>query len=197
MRYKEAELTRAVLIYASESLYDGDWAALRDLGFGEPELRALQLLSIGDMTLLSRQLRLHGHILKIQVDRDAFQQLLVQIQRESERYRMKWELVCRDAPAELMASLYNVGVREYMGLRRAFRLSRGPGRPPDPDEHTIETVWQAWKTHCSSRALNELAPHDWLTLAEATGRDLRLVYRVLRDSPTFVSPPQRHPQHSG
>ncbi|ERS12006.1 hypothetical protein Q668_18300 [Alcanivorax sp. PN-3] len=189
MRHKEAQLARALLTYAAECLHDGDYAALRDLGFGEEELRSLQSLTIETVTLLSHHLQLHGHVLKVRLDRGAFRQLLAQVHRESERTRLKRELVRREAPAELMASLYDMGVREYTGLRRAVRLTRGPGRPPDPDEATIEVVWRAWKNHHGARDPAELTPEDWLLLSNTTDRDLRVIYRILSECP--ATPAQR------
>ena len=122
-------------------------------------------------------------MLQVRLDRGAFRQLLAQVHRESERTHLKRELVRREAPAELMAVLYSMGVREYTGLRRAVRLTRGPGRPPDPDEATIEVVWRAWKNHHGERDPAELTPEDWLALSERTGRDLRVIYRILSECP--------------
>ena len=44
MQTNESNLTLATLIYATHCLEQGDWAVLRDLNFGEQEVKALKCL---------------------------------------------------------------------------------------------------------------------------------------------------------
>ena len=48
MQTNESNLTLATLIYATHCLEQGDWAVLRDLNFGEQEVKALKALQFSD-----------------------------------------------------------------------------------------------------------------------------------------------------
>ena len=182
MAKKEYELTFAVLRYAADCLHEGDWPALRDLGFGPREAEALKDLTLSELGLLAR--RLAGHALKAQLDRPAFWAVMDQVRWEHEHRALRMELIRRDAPAEMMQALFGMGAKEYAACRRAQEMPPSVGRPPEPDEETARKVWLAWQdAGCEPERAR---PDHWLAVADATGVPLRVVWRLVQ---RWLEPP--------
>ena len=184
MRTKEYDLTRAALYYASACWEAGDWAVLRDLNFSKKEIDALCHLTLGDINLLAE--RLSGHILKIEIDRERFWLMLSEIEQERATEQLKTELVCREAPADMMRHLFDMSDREYTAMRRKHRRPRSAGRPADPDTATMDRIWQAWQRHGGheSPSADEL-----LAIADATDLGLRTVWRFIRKASSLECAP--------
>lgn len=179
MQTKEYDLTRAVLHYAAYCMETGDWAALRDLGFGKDETAALNDLKLGEFSVLAQNLR--GHILKVQLDRDRFWLTLREMQQERVIGQLKTEMVCREAPADMMLQLFGMSDREYTVIRRKHRCQRSAGRPREPDPETTDTIWRAWREHGRKDA-DLLSADDWLEMADDTKVDLRTLWRAIRNN---------------
>ncbi len=176
MPTKESDLTLATLLYAASCLDRGDWAVLRDLNFGEPEITALASLQLSDF--LSVADRMDGHVLDIRLDRERFWMVLNEMKRERAIEKLKTEMVCREAPVEMMRALFGMTDRQYTAMRRRCRCSRGAGRPAEPDTETMDTIWRAWHQHLNGRKPNSAG--EWLRLSEATGADCRTLWRFIR-----------------
>lgn len=175
MQSEEYDLNRAVLHYASACLEAGDWAVLRDLNFGEREVTALQGFTLGEITQLARQL--NGHVLNIELDRDRFWLMLAEFEQARATAKLKTEMVCREAPADMMRQLFDMTDREYTLLRRRHRCPPAAGRPPEPDTETMDTIWQSWQRHGGDQTMSA---NEWLAMARETGIDLRTISRFVR-----------------
>lgn len=174
MARKEFELTHAVLRYAASCLSEGDWSALRDMNVGPKEAEALKGLTLTELTNLERKLA--GHVLRIQLDREAFWAVMNQIRREAELQQLRMEFVRLDAPSDMMQSLFGMGVKEYTFARRVLGAPPGVGRPPEPTEEEARAVWLAWERLGLEPSL--ASPATWLRLAKETALSLRLIWRI-------------------
>jgi hypothetical protein len=174
MARKEFELTHAVLRYLASCLSEGDWSALRDMGIGPKEAEALRGISLSELTNLERKLA--GHVLHVELDRDAFWTVVEQIRRESELHRLRMRLISLDAPSDMMQALFGMGVKEYTFARRVIGAPPGVGRPPEPTEEQAREIWLAWESLGQEPSM--VSPRVWLELAESMELPLRLVWRV-------------------
>ena len=174
MARKEFELTHAVLRYLASCLSEGDWSALRDMGIGPKEAEALRGISLSELTNLERKLA--GHVLHVELDRDAFWTVVEQIRRESELHRLRMRLISLDAPSDMMQALFGMGVKEYTFARRVIGAPPGVGRPPEPTEEQAREIWLAWESLGQEPSM--VSPRVWLELAESMDLPLRLVWRV-------------------
>lgn len=174
MARKEFELTHAVLRYMASCLGEGDWSALRDMGIGPKEAEALRGISLSELTNLERKLA--GHVLHVELDREAFWAVVDQIRREAELQQLRMELIRLDAPSDMMQALFGMGVKEYTFARRVLGASPGVGRPPEPTEEQARAVWLAWEKLGQEPSL--APPKVWIELAETTCLPLRLIWRV-------------------
>lgn len=177
MHTKEYELTLAVLQYAAYCMETGDWAALHELGFGQDETAALNDLKLGEFRVLAQNLR--GHILHIELDREQFWLTLREMQQERAIQQLKTEMVCREAPADMMRQLFGMSDREYTLIRRKHRRPRSAGRPREPEPETEEAIWQTWQGH-GAREANAIPAEQWLEMADDTKVDLRTLWRAIR-----------------
>lgn len=177
MQTNESNLTLATLIYATHCLEQGDWAVLRDLNFGEQEVKALKALQFSDF--LSVAGRMDGHVLDIRLDRERFWLVLKEMKVERAAERLKSELVCREAPVDMMRQLFGMTDGQYIALRRRCRRGRrGAGRPAEPDTDTMNTIWRAW--HHRMNGKEPASADEWLTLSDDTGTDCRTLWRFIR-----------------
>jgi hypothetical protein len=174
MARKEFELTHAVLRYLASCLSEGDWSALRDMGIGPKEAEALRGISLSELTNLERKLA--GHVLHVELDRDAFWTVVEQIRRESELHRTRMQLISLDAPSDMMQALFGMGVKEYTFARRVIGSPPGVGRPPEPTEEQARVIWLAWESLGLEPSL--APPKVWLELAKNLDLPLRLIWRV-------------------
>jgi hypothetical protein len=174
MARKEFELTHAVLRYLASCLSEGDWSALRDMGIGPKEAEALRGISLSELTNLERKLA--GHVLHVELNRDAFWTVVEQIRRESELHRLRMKMINLDAPSDMMQALFGMGVKEYTFARRVIGAPPGVGRPPEPTEEQAREIWLAWESLGQEPSM--VSPKVWLELAEKMGLPLRLVWRV-------------------
>lgn len=185
MHTNEANLTLATLIYATSCLEKGDWASLRELNFGEAEAKALHELQLSEF--LSIADRMHAHPLNIRLNRDHYWQLLHQLREEQAIEDLKSEMICREAPVDMMRQLFGMTDRQYTAMRRRFRRRRGAGRPAEPDIETADIIWAAWQHHVGHRPPR--TAHDWLTLAREADVDLRTLWRFVRQNSDLAALP--------
>jgi len=174
MARKEFELTHAVLRYVASCLSEGDWPALRDIGIGPREADALRGISLSELINLERKLA--GHVLHVELDREAFWTVVDQIRREAKMQQLRMELISHDAPSDMMQALFGMGVKEYTFARRVLGAPPGVGRPPELTAEQERTVWLAWEKLGQEPSL--VSPKAWLELAETTKLPLRLIWRV-------------------
>ncbi len=168
------DLNLAVLQCAAACLRAGDWATLRELGFGRPEIDAVRSLTLDQLDRLADHGR--GHVLRVRLDRRAFWALVDEIRLERGREDVQIELLRRDAPQDMMEALFGIGPKRYARLRRGLEVPQATGRPAEPSEDEARRVWQAWE------ALGErtdLEPHEWLALCERAGVNARACWRLL------------------
>ena len=142
MARSEYEITHAAIRYATACMLDGNWHALREMGFGHRECDALQDLTLADLAALER--RLSGHILKIELNQSCSGRPWPR-SGASTATQTRVELIRRDARPRCCArctawATRNIpGFAAIMAFRRASagRWSLIPTRPgPCPRSST-------------------------------------------------------------
>lgn len=182
MARPEYEITHAAIRYALQCMFESNWHALREMGFGSKECEALNQLKLADLAALEK--RLGGHILKIELNHSLFWAALAEVRHESSALQIRIELIKHDAPADMMRALYGIGDKEYTRLRQHHDAPSGVGRPVelDPD--------QAWAlSEILNRYKQVIAPADWLAIADESGIGLRTIWR---EHKRWQSPPACH-----
>ena len=170
MARHEYELTYAAIRYALRCQLDGNWHTLREMGFSRKECEALNNLTLADLAALER--RLSGHILKIELNQSLFWAALAQVKRETTEQQTRIALIKRDAPADMMRTIYGIGDKEYTRLRRHHDVPSGVGRPLELDP---DATWAL--SEILNRYKQVLTPADWLAIADESGIGLRTIWR--------------------
>ena len=171
---KESDLVTAVLLYAVRCLAEGDQQALREMGLGPREINALRGFEMADLYRLGA---LKTHCVEISIDRDVFWPLIAHLQSARQSEEVQRDLIQRDAPLEMMHSLFGMGSREYTRLRRILAVQPAVGRPPEPDEDTAHQLWRVISAEQDASEEGELSPTKYLRISETTGTSLRSVWR--------------------
>ena len=179
MSRPEYEITHAAIRYALQCMHESNWHALREMGFGSKECEALNQLTLAD--LASLEMRLSGHILKIELNPSLFWAALAEGWRETSALETRVELIKRDAPADMMRTLYGIGDKEYTRLRRHHGAPAGVGRPIELDP---DATWAL--SEILNRYKQVIKPSDWLTIADESGIGLRTIWR---EHKRWQSPP--------
>jgi len=172
---KESELVTAVLLYAIRCLAEGDQLALRGVGFGPKEIKALRQMNLAD---LHRAGSLQAHCLDIRLNRNVFWPMVEHLRQEREAEEVQQALIAADAPLEMLRALFGLGAREYTRLRRMFSVAPSVGRPPEPDEAMEHALWDAWSKRVADREPGTLDATDYLAIHEETGTSLRAVWNL-------------------
>jgi len=170
---KEAELITAVLMYAMRCKAEGDQMALRNMNFGPKEIDALDEMNLGDLYHVET---LRAHCLKIVLDRETYWLMIEHLRRRHESEDLQKALIGADASFEMMQTFFGMGCREYSRLRRMLAVDATLGRPPEPDEESLEKVWTALQPHSEDLAEGLLAPEVYLEIHQQTGVALRLIW---------------------
>jgi hypothetical protein len=181
MARSEYEITHAAIRYALACMLDGNWHALREMGFGHRECEALQAMNLADLAALERCLS--AHVLKIELDRPRFWAALAEVRRERDTAQVRTELIKRDAPAGMLRALYGMGDKEYTRLRRHLGVPCGVGRPLELDP---DAAWAL--SEVLHRYPPVLSATDWLAIADESGVPLRTLWR---EHKRWQSPPAR------
>ncbi len=176
-RTKEAELTVAVLIYATRCLAEGDHPALRSLNFGTREAEALRGLALAD---LERLAAVHGHCLEVQLDRESYWRVIQHLGRERTLEDIQHALIRADAPFEMMRALFGLDARAYTGQCNLAGVRPTVGRPAAPDDAASHRLWPAWQARLAARQPEPLAPADYLALHEETGISPRAIWHLVQ-----------------
>lgn len=179
MANPEYEITHAVIRYALRCMRDSNWHALREMGFGCKECEALNKLALADLAAL--ETRIQGHVLKIELNQRLFWAALDEVKREATELQDRIDLIKRDAPADMMLSLYGIGDKEYARLRRRHGIPTGVGRPLELDPDTVHTL-----SEILTRYQRTPTPADWLVVAEESGLGLRAIWREYRRWRAFL-----------
>lgn len=177
MGNKESELTTAIMQYAIRCLTEGDQAALRNMNFGPREVEALREMKFGDMCHIES---LRAHCLKIALEREVYWPMVAKLRDRRKSAELQKALISADAAQNMMEKLYGIGAREYVRLRRMLVVKTINGRPPEPSEAEIQTLWDAWKQHIKSRDGMSLLAEDYLAMHEETGIALRAIWSQTR-----------------
>ena len=177
MGNKESELTTAILQYAIRCLTEGDQAALRNMNFGPREVEALREMKLGDLCHIES---LRAHCLKIALEREVYWPMVENLRGLRKSAELQKALIRADAAQEMMEKLYGMGAREYVRLRRMLVVDTVVGRPPEPTEAEIQTLWDAWKQRIEGREDILLQGEEYLALHEETGIALRAIWSQTR-----------------
>ena len=169
----EFDITQATLRYALQCMHNGNWPVLRDMGFGPRECEALAELTLAELIALEQ--RMSCRILKVELDSAVFWQALEDLEHDTTEQSVLYELIKRDAPAQMMGVLYGMGEKTYTRLRRRLAVSAGVGRPA---ELSLDAVYAL--SEILTRFDLPLSPADWLVTAEETGLSLRAIWRAYR-----------------
>ena len=179
MGTKESDLMMAGLVYLSRCLLEGDTYALRALGLTYRELAALREFRWLDALRLAHGKR-HGSFLDIRCDRVALGRYLEYLEIQHQREDTLLALMNADAPRAMMSTLFGLSGEEYRRYRVLLGLPPSVGRPAEPDEHTLQQIWQAWQQVTRDTPAEEVSAEQYLALHQATGVPLRVSWPVTR-----------------
>jgi hypothetical protein len=174
---KEADLINAVLRYAIRCLADGDRESLRAMNFGPKEIEALRGMHLADLPRLES---LGAHCLEIDLNRDVYWTMVAHLQRERAAEALQHDLIKADAPFEMMQTFFGLSSREYSRLRRVLAAAPAVGRPPEADEASQQTLWDAWTRRRRGSDAELLTPVAYLDLHRETGIGLRAIWNLTR-----------------
>ena len=136
---KEADLIHAFIVYCQRCYEEADFVALKEIGFGPREMKALLLLSADDKLRLATT---RSHFFNISVNQDIYWRMIDYINREKDNEMIIDELISNDAPLPLMYSLTGMGSKQFILKRRQFGLTNAsPGRPAIPSDEISRRVW--------------------------------------------------------
>ena len=169
----EYEITHATIRYAMQCMQESNWHALREMGFGPRECEAIANLTLAELSALEQ--RIHGHVLKVQLNPALLWQALEDIKQETTKQHTLADLIQRDAPAEMMNVLFGMGEKTYTRMRRHFQVSTGVGRPAELHPDTIMAL-----SAMLDRFDNALSPADWVVASDELGLSLRTLWREYR-----------------
>lgn len=173
MTNPEYEITHAAIRYAIQCMHDGNWHALRSMGFGCKECEALSRLTMADLVALEQ--RIAGHALKIELNHTLFWVALSDIRRETTEVETRVALIKRDAPADMLRALYGIGDKEYTRLRRLHGMQTGVGRPAELNLNGILVL-----SDILIRYGEHPTPADWLAIAEESQLSMRTIWREFK-----------------
>ena len=174
---KEAELMTAVMLYAVRCFAEGDVPALHDMNFGPKEIGALREISMSD---LFRARELTAHCLQVRLNRDVYWPMLEHLRRERESEALQHDMMQADAPHDMMLALFAMSAHEYTRQRRLLTAQPAFGRTPEADEDETTRLWIAWRGLHGEEPLTNLSPRQYLSLHEATGISLRVIWSCCR-----------------
>ena len=197
MSGKDADLLTAGFVYVARCLVEGDTDALRRMGLGWPELRALNRLGLGDLLRLVRQASA-GPFLELRFDRSAFQRQLERLEARRQTEDRLLALLQGDAPQAMLHDLFGTTLKEYYGYRQLLGL--GPcaeRRPRAPDDATLRAVRQAWQAQGLDRSAEVPQPEQYLALHQATGISLRTIWPLAREWTANRAPRPSAPSAEG
>ncbi len=138
---KEAELTRAIIVYCQRCQEEGDLPALKEMGFGQQEIAVLPTLTTADVLRLAST---KSHFLSINVNTTVYWRMIDYIKRESEKDNLIDIMMINEAPLPMMHTLFGMNSKEFTMKRRTFGYGKAsPGRPPTPSAEVSQKVWEA------------------------------------------------------
>lgn len=167
---KETELMHSIIIYCLRCQEEGDFHALKEIGFGPREVRALSSLSSADQVRLTST---KSHFMDITLNHDIYWRMIDYVRRENDKESAINKLITLDAPLPLMFALTGMGSKQYTLKRRQSGLLGSPvGRPPIPSEDTTELVW----THLIkiTESSDSFGPQQFLDLYESLEKKVSL-----------------------
>ena len=171
---KETTLNTALLLYATECAQEGDFTALRAMGFSsDADIQMLKDLHVSDLSTLANQ----GHVVSVQINLPAFRLLTKQMHHRREVDAELDELIRREAPFELIHNLGGMSKKDYINRRRLAHLPITQGRPRHLSTQEQETLWRLWPR---SDSVDDAPAATWLQVAKETGFELRSIWTTLR-----------------
>jgi hypothetical protein len=161
------------MMYAIRCVAEGDQAALRQMNFGPREVQALRDMNLSDLFYIDS---LRAHCLKIVLDRDVYWPMMSHLRQRRESEELQKSLISADASQEMMQTFFGMSGREYARLRRMLAVETAIGRPPEPDEETVQRLWESWKPQTPKLRDGLLPPEEYLAIHQSTGIALRTVW---------------------
>lgn len=168
-------LNRMVLDHLINGIAGGGHSLADQLGIDARMRR--QLVDLRSIEI-ARLAELRGCI-RVEIDVSALSRLLDHLMQEREQEQLVQEFALRNAPQSMLRSLFRLSSREVTALRCSLGLHGAPGRPRQPTEDEERQAWEA----CQELGLQvgELKPADWLSLQDATGIPLRILWAMVGD----------------
>ena len=170
---KEAGLVSSVFMYAIRCLAEADWTALRAMHFGPREIEALREMSMADLYRIEA---VRGHCLEIRLDRQAWWQMIEHVRDQRKAEEALHSLVAADAPQEMLQVLFGIHARTYGRLRRSLSVAPSVGRPAEPDEESVNRLWQAWPGQKEDETVAD--PEIYLKVHHETGIPMRAIWTL-------------------
>lgn len=175
---KETMLVHAALNYAACCLAEGDLYALREMGIGVEEAKALNTLTVTDLqrTAISQT---RSHFLSLKFNCKVLRLMIEHVRCQREKEKVMLELIECDAPREMLRALYGLSHRDCQGYRQMLGRHSPPGRPSHTDSATAQIVWAEWQKRFGDECDPDLVkPEDWLALHKVTGVPMRTIWNL-------------------
>lgn len=182
----------SIAMYILECMEERNQAELLELGFSKGDISMLSDLSVRDLMRLFNRSRDF-----IRINRQRLRWTLKGVQRQIERKNDTLRLIRAGAPYSMMRSLCRISKREFVILRRQYKILSPPGRPSLPSDraHTLLGRYLqdlvAGKSQCKAEEFLELQRVTHEPLASLWQAYLRLLREL------SGTPEQQYPAPGG
>ena len=168
-------LNAMLLMYAGQLAAEGDYPALRKMGFKNEQIGRFKRISVFQMSTMARSLG--GKLINARVDPDAIDALFKICERASSEKETELALVKAGASQELMKRLFGLNLHQYVIDRDFIGIKNSDvGRRKALDEAADAEVWQAWQ----SLAWQADEARRYLGVHSATGVSIRDIEATLK-----------------
>lgn len=130
-----------------------------------------------NLTQQSSLIKRAGHYLKLELDKEALDKQLLEIDKRNKEREIENQFLLLGAPLILMRRLFGMHASDFSRRRNGLYIrGSGSGRPINCEERMERTLWQHWKEF--DDAIDERA--RFLRLSELTNLDLHIIWNALR-----------------
>lgn len=187
--HADAVLVHGVLSYLACNLDVMDPRKARSIGIRPEQAQRITELTASEfMRLASSGI----HCLKFEVDSDALDELMQQVDADSERASLRLECVRLGASREMMAEFFGIKRREFARMRQSVGLDPNYGRPRDCSLDDAERIFAAWEKRGCSRD-----PGALLDMARELDTSLRTIWDEITQYEVEARPHPEAPRHAG
>lgn len=179
-RTKEAELNFHIFVYLGRCVAEGDYQALRAFGCDLEDAAFIEQVRLPDLLALAatRSHALNGATM----NHEAMRWLREHMRRRRNRETLKTELLCAEAPFELMRQLFGMSAKEYAAARATLGQPSGRGRPALSGERDEQRLWRLWVLFAKPDKPQRLRREDlWLVIGRELDSTIRAAWHVIHN----------------